>query len=247
MDMLDQPFTRGDYKELVNLVLLYLSDNGADCNFTGFNRPGALHKARWMAKMIYTLKIDLLGCKIIEELPKGAVFAVQQQQKIQQFVQFFVFCYIPWWITAPIPSRAPANDVMLIESLQHYRSIDSICADAAMKTLDSHTWYLTEELVTLSLFSGNVDNEKKKEMVEKIMINRQVCSKRFGSGYGKPKCPKVPRTGPIDLTMFVGDDSWSLFEIMKIYAEGFITKPIEDWPLNDEYTRAKSIVENLHV
>ena len=79
------------------------------------------------------------------------------------------------------------------------------------------------------------------------MINRQVCSKRFGSGYGKPKCPKVPRTGPIDLTMFVGDDSWSLFEIIKINAEGFITKPIEDCPLNDEYTRAKSIVENLCV
>ena len=116
-----------------------------------------------------------------------------------------------------------------------------------MKTLDSHTWHLTEELVTLALFSGNVDNEKKKKMVEKIMINRQVCSKRFGSGYGKPKCPKVPRTGPIDLTTFVEDDSWSFFEIMKINAEGFITKPIEEWPLYEEFTRAKSIVENLCV
>ena len=161
--------------------------------------------------MIYALKIDLLGSKILEELPRGAVFAVQQQKKIQQFVQFVVFCYIPWWITAPIPSRAPENDVMLIESLQQYRTIDSICADAAIKSLDSHTWYLTEELVPLALFSSNVNNAMKNKMVEKIMINRQVCSKRFGSGYGKPKCPKVPRTGPIDLTIFVGDNSWSLF------------------------------------
>ena len=58
---------------------------------------------------------------------------------------------------------------------------------------------------------------------------------------------KGSRTGPIDLTTFVGDDSWSFFEIMKINAEGFITKPIEEWPLYDEFTRAKSIVENLCV
>merc|ERR1712002_786088 len=79
------------------------------------------------------------------------------------------------------------------------------------------------------------------------MISRQVCSKRFGSGYGKPKCPKVPRTGPIDLTMFVGDDSWSFFEIMKIKAEGFIKKPVEEWLLHEDYERAKCIINNLSV
>ena len=71
----------------------------------------------------------------------------------------------------------------------------------------------------LDLFSSSVDSEMKKKMVRKIMINKQVYSKRFGSGYGKHKCPKVPRTGPIDLAMFVGEDSWSFFDIMKINGE----------------------------
>ena len=47
--------------------------------------------------------------------------------------------------------------------------------------------------------------------------------------------------------MFVGDDSWSFVDIMKIDAEGFINRPIEEWPLYEEYKRAKSIVDNLCV
>ena len=55
-----QQFIRGDYKELVNLLLLYLTgDNEQGSNM--LNRTGALHRARWMSKMIYCLKIDLLS------------------------------------------------------------------------------------------------------------------------------------------------------------------------------------------
>ena len=42
-DLQKQPFIRGNYKELVSLVLLYLSDNESE--FVGFNRPGAIHRA----------------------------------------------------------------------------------------------------------------------------------------------------------------------------------------------------------
>ena len=41
--LLNQTFVRGDYKELITLVLLYL-DGGEE--FSCFNRPGALRKAR---------------------------------------------------------------------------------------------------------------------------------------------------------------------------------------------------------
>ena len=59
----------------------------------------------------------------------------------------------------------------------------------------------------------------------------------------------VPRTGPgpIDLAMFVGDNSWSFFDITKIKAEGFIEKPIDEWPLHEDYERAKQIIENFNV
>ena len=49
-------FLRDDYREFTELSLLYLSSVN---NKVTFQRPGALHKARWMAKLIYSLKIAL--------------------------------------------------------------------------------------------------------------------------------------------------------------------------------------------
>ena len=69
---LKQPFSRGDNKELVKLTLLYLGDPVAKRNFASFNRPGAMHKARWISKNLYAIKLDLLGSKLSNNL-KGNI------------------------------------------------------------------------------------------------------------------------------------------------------------------------------
>jgi hypothetical protein len=51
-------FLRDDYREFTELTLVYLSAYNGEMTF---RRPGALHKARWMAKLIYRLKIALSG------------------------------------------------------------------------------------------------------------------------------------------------------------------------------------------
>ena len=51
-----QVHARDDYKEFADLCGLYLGN--ADDAYT-FQRPGALHKARWMSKLIYSIKIAL--------------------------------------------------------------------------------------------------------------------------------------------------------------------------------------------
>jgi len=50
-------YQRGDYKEFAQLCILFL---GGSEEVVTFKRPGALHKARWMAKLIYSIKISLL-------------------------------------------------------------------------------------------------------------------------------------------------------------------------------------------
>ena len=60
-------FRRDDYLEFVELCILFLGTELANLSFT-FKRPGALHKARWMAKLIYSIKICLLETHI-QELP----------------------------------------------------------------------------------------------------------------------------------------------------------------------------------
>ena len=170
-------FARGDYKELVDLMLLYLGEGQE--SFDGFIRPGALHKARWMAKLLYAMKIVLLRSKIFG-LPKGAVFSAQQSEKLQRFILFSVFCYVPWWLTSPVASACPLNDLNLIKALNTYKEIDSLASSSGMSAFSKHLWYLTEELLPLVLFCSSVDNEEKSKIVEEIKQHEQSVRVELG-------------------------------------------------------------------
>ena len=242
-------FCRGDYKELVQLTLLALKDLDAIEDFTGFNFPGAMSKARWMAKLLYAIKMILLASKIAE-LPKGSIFARGQLPKLQRFVQFVIFCYVPWWLTSPVPSSAPKNDQLLLNSLIEYKDLDSSVADVALKAFGKHLWYLTEELVPLAFFSSTVDASVKAKMARKLMeMNFDgLCQSRIGldSGFGKPRFPSLPADSSNDLSVYVGKDSWSFFKILR-FQHSFLSLPVEQWSQNADYKRAKVIVDALRV
>ena len=53
---LTQFLPREDYKEVLHLVLLYLGENLEGVQICA---PGAHHRAKWMCKIIYSLKIYL--------------------------------------------------------------------------------------------------------------------------------------------------------------------------------------------
>jgi hypothetical protein len=104
---------RGDYKELITLALIFLAKEEVD-SFR-LQCPGAIHRARWMSKLLYSMKIVLLSDKILAELPEGAVFRVGQLAKLQRFVRFVVVVYIPWWISCSQACDAPVNDLKLLK------------------------------------------------------------------------------------------------------------------------------------
>ena len=60
-------FLRDDYKELLSLAVIFVEGSVSEVSL---QKPGALHKARWMSKLIYALKIVLLKSQI-SDLPKG--------------------------------------------------------------------------------------------------------------------------------------------------------------------------------
>lgn len=55
-DNYQKDYPREDYKEFLHLAALMI---GLDVKLT-IRKPGALHRARWMAKAIYSMKIELL-------------------------------------------------------------------------------------------------------------------------------------------------------------------------------------------
>ena len=167
-ESLSEDFTRGDYRELAQLSLLYLTGDIED-GFQ-FSHPGALHKARWMAKLLYSMKIVLLSEKIRCELGSGEILTNVQLAKLMKFVKFCVYVYVPWWLKCPVASAAPVNDINLISDIKQYRKVNKSSADAALKALSRHLWYLTEELIPLALFSSQVDGETKQRMAEKLKV-----------------------------------------------------------------------------
>ena len=148
-----------------------------------------------MSKLLFAIEMVLMSTKIATELPKGTVFGRGQLSKLQHFVQFVVFCYVPWWLTSPVPASAPKNDQLLINSFLEYCKVDVEIANTALKSFKNHLWYLTEELVVLSLFSSLVDNSMKAKIVNKMLEEKGsgLETKWYGQGFGKPRFPKITK------------------------------------------------------
>ena len=249
-ELLPKDWLRGDYKELVELTIMYLEDPPADVDAPiFFHTPGAVHKARFMGKLIYCLKMVLLGQKVMRELEKGAVFGAQQLPKLERFAKFVVFCYIPWWLKCPLAADAPSNDLQLLEDLKGYASLDKESATSAFNAMKHHCWYINEDMISLAFFSENVTNAMKDEMAKRLLSCRNmVPSNRKGEGFGKPDCPQVDFNDAIrhDLAEYIGPGSWLLFKCLKIDSK-FLATPSSEWPQDPAFLAGKEVVAHLAV
>ncbi|KAL7636939.1 UNVERIFIED_CONTAM: hypothetical protein RMT77_012697 [Armadillidium vulgare] len=125
--------TRGDYQELIELSLLLVTKRSEPQQFS-MKHPGALHKARWMAKLLYTMKMVLLSGKIIEQFSKSEVATEDQLKILERFCVFAVSVYLQWWIVCPVATDAPVNDLISVEKLKQFAYHDSIIAEKGKKS-----------------------------------------------------------------------------------------------------------------
>ena len=68
-------------------------------------RPGALYKARWMSKIIYTFKIVLLS----KQQLYWSIIASSGLVKPKRFVDFCIHRYISWCINCIVALADPGN------------------------------------------------------------------------------------------------------------------------------------------
>ena len=158
---------RDDYKEFADLCLVFLGDKDQ----INFRKPGAVHKARWMAKLLYAIKICLLEDPILELAP-GTIATRQQFPKVQKFVIFATLIYSSWWFKCECAVDAPWNDLQLYHKMLEYEGIDPAVARSAIRAFDRHLWYLTVEMVPLSLFSSAVLKEDKQALADRLLVVR---------------------------------------------------------------------------
>jgi len=246
--LLNSKFIRCDYKELAELTVLYLTGDLQDGDFK-FKRPGALHKARWMSKLLYSIKMVILSEEISKQSNNKSkrVFQKGQLKKIKDFVKFSIFNYVPWWFASSKVAEAPYNDILLINSMLNYAQINVICSSAALKGLSKHLWYLTEELAPLILFSDVVDDGTKQKVAEKLLtMDKQFFTLRHGNGHGMPDLPEMPTESVADMTQFIGASSWYFFKAIDC-TENFLSKPVGEWMQDSGFKEAKETVDNMAV
>ena len=125
-------------------------------------KPGAVHRARWMAKAIYTLKMELLFND------NKAVMALTNKQvkAIHRFNHFVINIYLQSWFTSRDTKNAPYNDILLVQRLNAYS--DKKIKETGLKMMVRHSWYLSPELAALVLFSPLVTVSQKKALIENI-------------------------------------------------------------------------------
>ncbi|KAJ8369049.1 hypothetical protein SKAU_G00090770 [Synaphobranchus kaupii] len=224
-------YKRGDYREFVQLCLVYLGAAGAAQTPVTFQRPGALHKARWMAKLLYTLKLALMEQHIVL-LPQGTITTRQQVLKIRAFANFITHIYATWWLTCDTAVDAAWNDLTLYHHLYAYKSVDEGIAASAIKAMERHLWYLTGEMLPLALFSTKVPVGERRALADAILEHKpadlplRAPQLRFGTDFGKPKFPTLsPTTSLADLA---NPDCW--FGMHQLHVDpAFLSLEVEDW------------------
>lgn len=132
---LDHQQIRGDYKELVELVVLFL--NGEKCDNIKIHPPGAAHHARWMARAIYAIKMYLFR--------KQYMMTETEETSIRDVCIFVVKYYVKYWFSCTSATIAPRQDLNFIHDMIMYMECEPDVAKAAIAKICNHLWYLSDE------------------------------------------------------------------------------------------------------
>ena len=107
--------------------------------------------------------------------------------------------YSSWWFKCECVVDAPWNDLQLYHKMLEYEGIDPAVARSAIRAFDRHLWYLTAEMVPLSLFSSAVPKEDKQALADRLLVVRpkeglkKQCG-RYGTKFGKSDFRKIPES-----------------------------------------------------
>ena len=227
---------RKDYLEMAILALKYLGGDLPN-KFSNFKlqAPSAYHHARWMSKVLYVLKIAMLKPSFVENITR-----------IRSLALFYCTYYAKAWLTCIFAAKAPVYDLALIQTLERVCSTERIwpeefqmMARAAVEKLKMHTWYLSERLVPLVLFS-NLGDEIKEQ------VRREIKNYNEEPHHEEQQRPEKDSFLDVRLTMLVGSDSYRLFDLLKLN-KNLLNIPVSKWNASNGYEHAVNRIKNLPV
>ena len=196
LQQIEEAQPRNDYNELLELSIIFVG--GIPPKGVHFAKPGAIHRARFMARLIYALKIFVFRHQFN--------LTSSEFTGIKQLCIFGIKHYIKSWFTSRLPIEATKNDLELLKSLANESCSP---ANKALKKLANHLWYLSEELVALALFDSNVTLEEKRRMTAALQRkSEKKASKRVSV--------EIENIQTKELHDFVTDNTRNFFTILNL-------------------------------
>ena len=241
-------WAREDYRELLELTVLFLGGVVKRMQYGSFNvicspirKPGACHRARFMASCLYLYKIYMFQSQFLELTP-------EQASEVGIMVEYIALIHVPYFLQCPIAASAPRQDrdfwvdLLVYKDCFDHHSVQFEMVSSVQKNFHNHLWYLTEQLVILGLFDEHLSNEERKSMAVKL------CSQAKPRNFppAKPKFPKNLLTNDPQLDSFIGPKSWLLFEKLGANGAWLNTDP-EEWVNDEEHQRMSNFIRDLKV
>ena len=221
---------RDDYRQLAETSLVLLGGDLPAGRNLFWHKPGATHKARFMAFGIYANMMY----SFFDQLN----YNKEVEAALKRFVQFFTLIYIPFFLKASIGADSPHTDLDMHQKLFKYRKVDAVLADKALVVLSRHGWYLVEQVVPFAFFSNKVDLDTKSHMAAKML----TFTPPENFSLGKPSFPEIkPGTKLPDL---VGSNSYLLFKILGVDCK-WLQKDPKDWKEDMEFQQAEQFVRTV--
>lgn len=231
---LKKNIVRHDYKELLQLCLIFLGDATVSVSFRA---PGAMHHARWMAKALYALKIYIFRNEF--------KLTSKEEKSLRDLCWFIVLIYVKAWFSCTIATAAPKQDFDFIKIMLRFRDIDPILANAVIRTCCNQLWYLADETIALSLFDKNVSKEEK-DQIRKVLINQIATGDVTHQNKVHLNPSRVESFCLQHLSDFVTENTIHFFERFEI-SKAFLEMSPELWESDTDYMLAVELLQKLEV
>lgn len=150
---------------------------------------------------------------------------------------FISIWYTPWFLKAYLTEKAPNNDLSALKEAFSIKDQYPKLGQALLKSIERHAWYLTEELVVLTIADDDVDDEVKQKIYAKLLEIEAPEVFRVG----KPNLPVLSQS--TELVNLVGQNSWILLNV-----SGVDRIDVEKWAKDDSaesLKRFKLFVKNM--
>lgn len=228
LEELDKSHFRDDYKELLQLTLLFLGEGRYN-----FFKPGATSHARWMSKAIYSFKIFLFRDQIdLDEVHLSA---------IRDVCIFLVKIYVQAWFKCTNAVSAPLHDLKFIQDVINYSKMDSAVSTVVLKKISHHLWYISEEAVALAFFDSKISLEEKRRMIKNLNCKQPRVEMIDGRHH-----LNVMDFSKYNLSDFVSEKTKDFFSSFGL-PSAFLESDPTAWESSFDYQECWTFCQNLFV